>query len=173
MKIVDLSQTIYSGMNVHPGDPKVEVARTGSYEVAGWIVRRITLGSHTGTHVDAFSHMDEDGEPLDQIPLERFFGPARLVVPGGSYPKNVGLIFYEDPGIDSLEPILSANPPFVAGTICENLERALLKKKIVTYTDLANLDQLPLDRDFMFYGFPLKIKDGDGSPVRAVAIIEE
>jgi len=173
MKIVDLSQAIYSRMNVHPGDPEVEVVRTGSYEVDGWIVRRITLGSHTGTHVDAFSHMDEDGESLDQIPLNRFFGPARLVLPDRPFPKDVGLIFREDPGIDSLQSILSANPPFVAGQISESLERALLKKKIVTYTDLANLDQLPPDREFMFYGFPLKIKNGDGSPVRAVAIMEE
>jgi len=25
----------------------------------------------------------------------------------------------------------------------------------------------------MFYGFPLKIRDGSGSPIRAVAVIEE
>ena len=39
------------------------------------------MGSHTGTHVDAFSHMHKDGETLEEIPLERFFGKARLVFP--------------------------------------------------------------------------------------------
>ncbi len=173
MKIVDLSQPIYSGMKVYPGDPRVEVTEAGRYEVEGWVLQTITMGTHTGTHVDAFSHMDESGESLDHIPLDRFFGPARLVVPGRSIPKKVGLIFHKDPGINFLESILAAGPPFVAGPISESLQRALLEKKIVTYTDLVNLDRLPKDREFMFYGFPLKIKNGDGSPVRAVAIIED
>lgn len=173
MKIIDLSQTIYSGMKVYPGDPEVAVTKIGSCETDGWVLRKITMGSHTATHVDAFSHMDESGQSLDHMPLDRFFGPARLVDPGQPFPKNIGLIFCEEVDISSLQSILLANPPFVAGEISESLERALLKKKVVTYTNLINLNQLPSDRKFMFYGFPLKIKDGDGSPVRAVAIIED
>ena len=59
------------------------------------------------------------------------------------------------------------------GMITEELERALLKNKIVTYTGLVNLECLPKQETFIFYGLPLKIKSGDGSPVRAIAIIED
>lgn len=38
--------------------------------------------------------------------------------------------------------------------------------------NLCNLDKV-LNKRFMFYGFPLKIRDGSGSPIRAVAVIEE
>jgi kynurenine formamidase len=37
---------------------------------------------------------------------------------------------------------------------------------------LANLDQV-VGKRFIFAGFPLKIRDGSGSPIRAVAILDE
>ena len=42
---------------------------------------------------------------------------------------------------------------------------------IISYENLVNTEKLPSGKQFVFYGFPLKIRDGDGSPVRAVAII--
>lgn len=172
MKIIDLSKPIYNDMEVYPGDPEVKVEVVHTYEKDTWLLRRLSLGSHTGTHVDAFSHMDETGKTLDLIPLERFFGKAFIVGKDEPFQSEVGLIFREPVDIEFLNKIISANPPFVGGHISESLERNLLKSGIVTFTNLVNLEQLPTDKPFMFYGFPLKIKDGDGSPVRAVAIIE-
>ena len=43
---------------------------------------------------------------------------------------------------------------------------------ITHYENLANLDQV-VGRRFTFAGFPLRIRDGTGSPVRAVAIVED
>jgi kynurenine formamidase len=43
---------------------------------------------------------------------------------------------------------------------------------ITHYENLANLDQV-VGRRFTFAGFPLKFRDGTGSPVRAVAILNE
>jgi len=172
MKIVDLTLPIYSGMKTYPGDPEVSVDLVHTYDKDSWQLRRLTLGTHTGTHVDAFSHMDPEGKTLDQIPVERFFGKAYVVEINQPFPKNTGLFFKETLDIDLLEKILAAEPPFVGGEISEEMERALLTKGIITYTNLTHLDLLPSDKPFMFYGFPLKIKDGDGSPVRAVAIIE-
>ncbi len=65
-----------------------------------------------------------------------------------------------------------AKPLFVGGDLSEDLEYNLLKNKIITYTDLINLDQLPMEREFLFIGLPLKLKDCDGSPVRAVALLD-
>jgi kynurenine formamidase len=43
---------------------------------------------------------------------------------------------------------------------------------ITHYENLANLDQL-VGKRFTFAGFPLRIREGTGSPVRAVAILDE
>jgi kynurenine formamidase len=43
---------------------------------------------------------------------------------------------------------------------------------ITHYENLCNLDQL-VNRRFTFFGFPLRIRGGTGSPVRAVAILDE
>lgn len=44
------------------------------------------MGSHTGTHVDAYSHMHKGKETLDEIPLERFFGKALRIKLGDGFP---------------------------------------------------------------------------------------
>lgn len=172
MRVIDLSVPIENGMEVYPGDPEVSVQVIHDYAQNGWQVRRLVMGSHSGTHVDAFSHMDPRGSTLDEIPLERFFGRAYAVYAHEELPSHTGLIFLAPTGLEALEKIVAAEPPFVGGDLSETLEKALLKQGIVTYTNLNNLSQLPLKRPFMFYGFPLRIKKGDGSPVRALAVLD-
>ena len=55
----------------------------------------------------------------------------------------------------------------------KEVHHALLQQdvEIVIVEGLTNLDQLP--ERFTFAGFPLNIKGRDGSPIRAVAIIED
>jgi arylformamidase len=40
---------------------------------------KITLSSHTGTHVDAPSHFIEDGRTIDQQPLSNLIGKAKVL----------------------------------------------------------------------------------------------
>src|SRR5579859_2640649 len=42
-------------------------------------VSRFSMGSHTGTHMDAPHHFIEDGLSIDRIPLDATIGPARLI----------------------------------------------------------------------------------------------
>ncbi len=173
MFVLDLSQPIYAGMEVYPGDPEVRITVDHSYGTHGWLLRRITFGSHTGTHVDASSHMDPDGLTLSDLPPDRFFGEAVLTKAGEEFPEGIGLLFLGEIGLGNLEEILAARPRFVGGAMDEKLERELLRAGVVTYTGLVNLERLPRDRRFTFFGLPLPLRDGDGSPVRAVALIEE
>ncbi len=173
MRIIDLSQTIVEGMDTYPGDPEVKIDLLHSHEENNWELRQLTLGSHTGTHVDSFSHMHAGKKSIDEIPLERFFGKAQLVHLSEDWPKNQGLFFSEEIGISQFHQLVQANPNFVGGEITEELERALLGVNVITYTDLVNLEDLPYNQSFTFYGLPLKIKNGDGSPVRAMAILDE
>lgn len=172
MRIIDLSLTIYNGMETFPGDPEVRIDIVQNYKKHTWQLRHLSFGSHTGTHVDAFSHMDPQGISVDKIPLERFFCRAVAVERIDVLPVKTGLIFTRDTGVEALDSILTAKPPFVGGLISEALERKLLENKIVTYTNLTNLELLPINKEFLFCGLPLKIKDCDGSPVRAVAILD-
>lgn len=50
------------------------------------------------------------------------------------------------------------------------VHRVLLGKGLIIIENLTNLDKLP-ESGFVFSCTPLKIKDGDGSPVRAVGIV--
>jgi len=77
--VIDVSLPIAAGMAVYEGDPPVEVtvhaarARGDSYDVS-----RLTLGSHTGTHVDAPAHFLDGGATVDRLPWDRLIGPARV-----------------------------------------------------------------------------------------------
>lgn len=173
MKVIDLSLSLYTNMEVFPGDPEVKIEVIHTHEKNSWELRKTSMGSHTGTHVDAFSHMHKNRETLDQIPIERFFGKAQVVGLFDSWPKNMGLFFIEEMGLEELNRIIDSNPGFVGGNITEELERGLLGNNIITYTGLINLELIPKGKAFMFYGLPLRIRDGDGSPVRAIAIIED
>lgn len=50
------------------------------------------------------------------------------------------------------------------------VHKVLLSQGIILIENLTNLESLP-EEGFMFCCFPLKIKHGDGSPVRAVGIV--
>ncbi|MHB9030342.1 MAG: cyclase family protein [Candidatus Latescibacterota bacterium] len=63
--IVDLSQPIYHGMPVYPGDPEAVIIPAGSYDREGYILHSITFGSHAGTHVDAPLHFVKGGTAVD------------------------------------------------------------------------------------------------------------
>lgn len=172
MKVIDLSVPLYTGMDVFPGDPEVVINIIKTHQKDTWELRHLSMGSHTGTHVDVYSHMHENKETLDDIPLERFFGKAQVVQISHCWPKEVGLFFIEEIGIENLSKILQTNPGFVGGNITEVLQKALLGKGIITYTNLINLELIPTGKTFIFFGLPLKVKCGDGSPVRAIAIID-
>ncbi len=86
-EIIDLSQEIFTGMPVFPGLPQVSITVHASHEESGGItgsgpispaVNRLELGDHTGTHVDAFSHMAREyrGQSIETMPLSMFYTPG-------------------------------------------------------------------------------------------------
>ena len=80
MRTWDVTVPISTDLPVWPGDPRVRLERT-RYAGGGNVVHttRMRLGNHTGTHVDAPRHMLDEGTTLDEIPIERWLGPARVV----------------------------------------------------------------------------------------------
>jgi arylformamidase len=79
-RIYDVSVPIRSGGLVYPGNPEIDITlQQAVAKGAGANVSALRFGSHTGTHADAARHFFDDGQPVDQIPLERLIGPALLV----------------------------------------------------------------------------------------------
>ena len=79
-RIYDVSVPIRSGGLVYPGNPEIDITlQQAVSKGASANVSLIKFGSHTGTHADASRHFFDDGQPVDQIPLERLIGPALLV----------------------------------------------------------------------------------------------
>lgn len=84
IRIIDLSQEIFSGMPVFSGLPEVEITVYASHEqwdgitggdVVTPAVNRLVLGEHTGTHVDSISHMARQyrAQSIDTMPLTMFY----------------------------------------------------------------------------------------------------
>jgi len=76
MRLIDLSQPIFHECPNCPVHPKVKVELGATHEKDGWQLEMITLASHTGSHVDAPLHKIAGGASLDEVPLQRFVGPA-------------------------------------------------------------------------------------------------
>ena len=177
MKIIDLSQPLFDGMEVYLGDPEVHIKQVHNLNKEGWRLRYLQFSTHIDTHADALAHMDERGTAIDKIPIEKFIGKTVLVKTTDKFPKGVGLAFADkNLGLDLSHKIVDAKPLFVVvGDKCDfelEMERKLLQNGILTMAGLVNMDKLPKNKPFVFYGVPLKIKDGDGSPIRAFAVLE-
>jgi kynurenine formamidase len=89
VELVDLSVPLDSSTQVYPGDPFFASSPATTIAEQGFHVQRISMGSQTGTHVDAPWHFDEGGLRIDQVPLERFYCRLVLVDVRGLAPRSV------------------------------------------------------------------------------------
>ena len=77
-KSVDLTHELHNGMPVYPGDPSPSFTRVATIQKDHVNLTRLTLGSHTGTHIDAPRHFIPDGISIDQIPPSKLVGEAYI-----------------------------------------------------------------------------------------------
>ncbi|KAF5375550.1 hypothetical protein D9615_009136 [Tricholomella constricta] len=77
--IVDLSHKLDSDVQIYPDDPPFTCSPCATVAKDGYSVHGLTMGTHTGTHIDAPSHFFADGKTIDQIPLPSLFGPLVVV----------------------------------------------------------------------------------------------
>ena len=75
-RVLDLSRAIHPAMPVWPGDPAVQFETTARLDQDGYVLRRFSMGEHTGTHLSAPSCFYADGLTIDA------YAPESLVVPG-------------------------------------------------------------------------------------------
>ncbi len=214
MPLIDLSHPLEHGQFNFPFDPKISVLVHHTVASIGYNMTQISMATHQGTHLDAPYHFYDDGKPIDQMPLEQFYGPATLVdlAPGGfleaGTPLTVAMFeahaevfqpgarivyrtgwdrMFGDPRFFSDFPTLTQDAAsWIASrkigmlgmdtptpsTDWKEVHLILLAAdvEILIVEALTHLEKLP--EHFTFIGFPLNIVGRDGSPIRAVAVVD-
>jgi arylformamidase len=225
MKIIDLSHTIHNDIQIYPGDPVPSIKRGLTHDKDYCHVDVLTLGSHTGTHIDAPFHFLKKGKKIDELPVQRFVGDGVLIDVSAksdrdliepmdieSYESDIAegdfVIFrtgrdkYFGTARYYLHPYLSAeggrllvkkgvslvgvdalnvDPTYNAGKDLDPAAKELsdeeaygypvhdilLGNDVLIVENLCNLDKIKRVKGI--YSFlPLKLKESDGSPIRAV-----
>jgi arylformamidase len=78
--LYDVSVPVFTGLVSWPGDPGVQVERTLDLQAGDpATVSMLSMGSHTGTHVDALSHFKLGAPTLDGMDLQTYIGKALVV----------------------------------------------------------------------------------------------
>lgn len=67
MKYYDLSFPYQAGMPYFEGDPVPGVEQFKDIDRDGYRLKKLTLGTHTGTHIDAPAHFIKDGKTVDEL----------------------------------------------------------------------------------------------------------
>lgn len=91
MTIIDLTHPIAPGMPVYPGTEPPVIVTGCTIDSAGFWEKKITMFSHTGTHMDAPAHMIKGGKTLDQLPMGQFFGKAFVLHRGDRQDREIGV----------------------------------------------------------------------------------
>jgi arylformamidase len=79
-RVWDISVTNRADMHVYPGDPPLEATQVRAIargDAAN--LTHLSLGAHTGTHVDAPAHFIDGGPTLEQVSLDHMVGPAEVL----------------------------------------------------------------------------------------------
>lgn len=80
MKWFDISQRLDGKIPVWPGDTPYSYRVSWGKEESGSVnVGEIHMSTHTGTHIDAPFHFDDEGKRVIDLELDVFIGRARVI----------------------------------------------------------------------------------------------
>lgn len=165
--MVDLSVPLGPGTVVYPGDPQPALRVHSTIESDGFNLLSVSMGSQSGTHVDAPYHFDAETPRIDQLPLDRFLGRAVVIDAtsaglrgritwdhvepvAGELEKGVIALLRTDWSLRYGEPEYFANP-YLDADAC----RRMLAAGVRTFCiDAINIDETP-DQDHPGEGFPV------------------
>lgn len=195
---IDISQPLYDGMKVWPGDVDYKIVKTSEITKGESVnTAAVTISTHTGTHIDAPYHYDKDGEKIHEIDINKISGEAQVV-------SLIGVEIIERRDIAELLPLQASKilfkttetfhdyhsfPSFskeaikllgeegvgMIGTDAPSVDPLTSKDLPAHMTckemDIYILEGLRLKVDngrYELMALPLLLDKADGSPVRAV-----
>ncbi|ENQ3105169.1 Kynurenine formamidase [Bacillus sp. 491mf] len=79
-KWIDISQPLNNDIATWPGDTPFSYEVSWTKEQSGSVnVGKISMSIHTGTHIDAPFHFDNDGKKVSDLDINVYVGPARII----------------------------------------------------------------------------------------------
>lgn len=77
-EIIDLTKLLDKNLSIYTedtySDPPLQIETWCTVEEKGFKVSRLSMGTQTGTHIDAPAHFVTDGATLDALPLRALIG---------------------------------------------------------------------------------------------------
>jgi arylformamidase len=105
MKMIDISRRLENGIPVWPGDTAFHYEVSWSKAESGSVnVGTLTMSTHTGTHVDAPFHFDDDGKKIIDLDLELYIGPVRVLDMTGK--ESIGVKDLEGVDLNGMKRVL-------------------------------------------------------------------
>lgn len=111
--VLDLSHPLDAAAPRWPGDPPVQIEPAASLDRDGYRLSRVSLGEHTGTHLNAPAHFIDGGATLDAISPERLVLPAARLDFSAACAANPDAVF----GLAELAAWEAQHGPFPAGAL--------------------------------------------------------
>ncbi|MBS4224256.1 arylformamidase [Lederbergia citrea] len=104
-KWIDISQPLSNEIAVWPGDTPFSFELSFTKEQTGSVnIGSMTTSVHTGTHIDAPFHFDDEGKKVHELDLDLYIGHARVVDVTGY--KIIGREELESLQLDGVERLL-------------------------------------------------------------------
>ena len=103
--IYDISLPLDGKTIIYPGNAEMIIEPHKTVPEHPTNLSKITFGSHTGTHVDAPRHVDNNGIGVDKVSLEAMIGTCRILDMTGVEEK-IGVVDLEKENIKEGERIL-------------------------------------------------------------------
>ncbi|MDH5162626.1 arylformamidase [Heyndrickxia oleronia] len=80
MTIIDISQPLTNSIAVWPGDTPFSYEVAVTKEESGSVnIGKVTMSTHTGTHIDSPFHFDNKGKKIKDLDLSIYVGPALVI----------------------------------------------------------------------------------------------
>lgn len=174
MEIIDISIKLDENTPVYAGDPRFQREVWRSVDRDTYMLSKLRMGTHTGTHVDAPSHYYDEAKSVYELPLRKFVGDCMVLESFADYDGQCERVLLK--GNTKLTPqqaqMLVKNRAILVGTESgsigdDEVHKILLGNECVILEWLC-LKKASAGRYFLAAP-PLKI-DADGSPVRACLI---
>lgn len=168
-----------SDTQVYEGDPHIRIEQFYTVEANGFALTTLSMGSHSGTHLDAPSHVVAGGRQADEIPLTDLVGECVLVTKGNmKIPADIKRVLVK--GADEKGGRLTeaqARKLVDAGVRLVGTDSLSIGSdkvhEILLGEGCVILESLELSKAepglYMLCALPLKIA-ADGSPVRACLV---
>ena len=77
--VMDLTHSLHPDFPTWGGEPGFAMDQVFNFAESGFNLFNLTIAEHTGTHIDAPLHFSEDGNAVDEMPVESLIAPLCVV----------------------------------------------------------------------------------------------